>query len=477
MFHETSISDKIISKRISWNRNGYMRTFLKSISAIGDYALLIFTLTLVVHVRTDPRILDTVYKEYLIIFIPLFFVWLFVFRLFDLYNFDAPPKFAKFFFCLCLVTFLSMLIFYIFPHRFQISPKTNLVLFAVTYSLFFYFWRRFIEILFIKFFHGHEIMMAISDDDALFLAITLYKKPRYKYTIKGVLVTKEFYLKATRHLPHGIVYQDSEEFEKAIKRLGIRTIVSSSLWFARLYGTMYELLPRAVRIINVINFHERVLGYIPVHSTSQYWIMNNFDLVARRIYMGIKQVLDILFACFILPFLLLLMLGVIVALKLFGEDGAPVFFKQKRVGMANKEFTLVKFRTMYMNAEKHGAQWATENDPRVTKIGRILRLTRLDEIPQIFNILKGEMSFIGPRPERMEFVKNLVKDIPHYHIRHIVKPGLSGWAQVKFRYASSTEDAAVKLCYDLYYIKNIGFTLDARIFIQTIITVLTAAGQ
>lgn len=454
-----------------------MRSFLVLISVIGDYVFLILSLLLVVFVRTREELFYFVVKEYAIVFVPLFLVWLFVFYLFDLYNFDTPPRFSKFFFCLCITGTLSILFFYLFPHLFDISPKTNLALLIVVYALVYYLWRGFIEIIFVKLFHGHEIMMAISDSDSLYLATLLDKNQRYKYSIQGVLVTKELEEEARKQFSQEIVFTDSHEFNMSVDEKQIKTVVATSLWFTRLYGKIYELLPMGVRIINSIKFHEMILGYIPVHSTSQHWIMNNFDMVSRRMYMGVKRLLDIVFAICILPFALICMLGVVVLLKMFGEKKAPALFSQARVGLYNQEFTLYKFRSMVMNAELNGAQWASEKDPRVTKIGRFLRLTRLDELPQIFNILKGNMSFIGPRPERMEFVKELLKDIPHYQIRHIIKPGLSGWAQVKFRYGNTVEDATVKLCYDLYYIKNINFILDARIFFRTIVTVLTAAGQ
>ena len=155
----------------------------------------------------------------------------------------------------------------------------------------------------------------------------------------------------------------------------------------------------------------------------------------------------------------------------------PFIFKQIRVGKNSKNFLAMKIRTMHKNAEINGPQWATKNDLRVTRSGKILRKTRIDEIPQLFNILRGEMSFIGPRPERPEFVKNLNAKIPFYNERHLVKPGLTGWAQINFPYGASEADALEKLQYDLYYIKNRSIMLDIAILLKTIKTVLTGAGQ
>jgi len=159
------------------------------------------------------------------------------------------------------------------------------------------------------------------------------------------------------------------------------------------------------------------------------------------------------------------------------NSAGPIFYRQKRVGKNGKIFEIAKFRSMFKDAEKNGAQWANEKDERITGMGKILRKTRIDELPQLWNVLKGEMSFIGPRPERPEFVEELQKQIPHYVMRHLVKPGLSGWAQIKFPYGASVEDAMEKLQYDLYYIKNRSFVLDLAITARTIAAVLSREGR
>jgi len=150
---------------------------------------------------------------------------------------------------------------------------------------------------------------------------------------------------------------------------------------------------------------------------------------------------------------------------------------QQRTGKRGKKFMAIKIRSMSKNAEVNGPQWATKNDPRVTRSGKFMRRTRVDEIPQLINILRGEMSFIGPRPERPEFIQRLEKKIPYYNERLLVKPGLTGWAQINFPYGASEKDAMEKLQYDLYYIKNRSFILDLSVFLKTIKTVLSGGGQ
>jgi len=167
----------------------------------------------------------------------------------------------------------------------------------------------------------------------------------------------------------------------------------------------------------------------------------------------------------------------LIALAIKLDSKGPVFFKQVRVGSAEKPFMLYKFRTMTQEAEEHGAVWARENDARITRVGRFLRDARIDEIPQFYNVLKGDMSFIGPRPERPEFVELLKKEIYYYSKRHTIKPGITGWAQVRYPYGATVQDAAEKLSYDLYYIKNISLFLDSLIILETVKVVLFGRGS
>jgi lipopolysaccharide/colanic/teichoic acid biosynthesis glycosyltransferase len=164
----------------------------------------------------------------------------------------------------------------------------------------------------------------------------------------------------------------------------------------------------------------------------------------------------------------------IVAIKM--DSPGPVFYTQQRVGKDRRVFTIYKFRSMTYEAESGGARWAQEKDPRVTRVGKFLRLTHIDELPQIWNIFKGEMSIVGPRPERPEFVDVLEAQLPYYFVRHTVKPGLTGWAQINYRYGAFVEDARNKLEYDLYYVKNMSLFLDLKILLRTVGVVLLRDG-
>ena len=193
-------------------------------------------------------------------------------------------------------------------------------------------------------------------------------------------------------------------------------------------------------------------------------------------YETAKRFMDAVFAAILGTISLVFYPFLILAVKL--NSRGPVFYKQKRIGQIGKTFEMLKFRTMRQDAEQlTGAVWAADNDPRATRVGGFLRKTRLDELPQLWNIIKGEMSFVGPRAERPEFHEILKKEIPFYEERYLIKPGLSGWAQINFRYGSSVKDAAEKLQYDLYYIKNRSLFLDLGIALKTARIALQQSGK
>jgi exopolysaccharide biosynthesis polyprenyl glycosylphosphotransferase len=190
----------------------------------------------------------------------------------------------------------------------------------------------------------------------------------------------------------------------------------------------------------------------------------------------LKRILDLLISFLIL--LITLPLNIIIAILIKLDSKGPIFFKQERSGMNNKTFKIIKFRSMFKDAEKHtGPIWSQKDDPRVTRIGKLIRKLRIDEIPQMYNVLNGEMSLVGPRPERPFFVDQLSEQIPYYKRRLKVRPGITGWAQVKHKYDENLEDVKVKLRYDLFYIENMSLRMDMKILARTILVVLFGKGH
>jgi sugar transferase (PEP-CTERM system associated) len=230
-----------------------------------------------------------------------------------------------------------------------------------------------------------------------------------------------------------------------------------------------------IQIMDAPSFYELVLGKLMLESITPSWFIFSSGFRRTTIFSICKRFIDIILSC--IGLLMTLPFFPIIALAIKLDSPGPVFFRQERVGNKEKLFRLFKFRTMGQDAEKGtGAVWAEKNDPRVTKLGRFFRGSRIDEIPQLINVLRGDMSFVGPRPERPEFVEKLKLVIPYYSKRHFIKPGLTGWAQVRYSYGSTVEDAVEKLRYDLYYIKNICPFLDTLIFFETIKVVLFGFG-
>jgi sugar transferase (PEP-CTERM system associated) len=226
-----------------------------------------------------------------------------------------------------------------------------------------------------------------------------------------------------------------------------------------------------------VTFFERRAGKVRLDMLSPSWMYLSDGFHIGTIRRSGKRMMDLSVALVLLPILLPFM--VLVTIAIFLESGfrGPILYSQVRVKQHGEPFRIYKFRSMVTDAEKDGvARWATKNDSRITRVGAVIRKGRLDELPQLFNVIRGDMSFVGPRPERPEFVESLARSIPYYEERHRVKPGLTGWAQVCYSYGDTVEDSIEKLQYDLYYVKNYSVFLDILILLQTAEVVLLGKG-
>jgi len=241
----------------------------------------------------------------------------------------------------------------------------------------------------------------------------------------------------------------------------------------------HELLLTKLRgsmVVDIRSFYEHVVNRLPLSQITEEWLLQEggFSLNTHGSLRRLKRAMDLFIALGLIVLTAPLML--ITALAIMLESRGPLIYRQKRVGLYEKEFFVHKFRSMRVDAEKEGAVWAKKNDDRATRVGRFIRKVRIDELPQLWDVFKGTMSLIGPRPERPEFVSGLKETIPFYGLRHSVKPGVTGWAQVCYPYGASEEDARRKLEYDLYYIKNMSLILDVKIILKTIGVVLFPSG-
>lgn len=241
---------------------------------------------------------------------------------------------------------------------------------------------------------------------------------------------------------------------------------------------MSELLQckvEGVMVTDLSTFFERETGYLQIESLSPSWIVFSDGFEHGSYKFIVKRIFDVVASLALLALTFPIM--VLTAALIFIESGFPIFYRQERVGEFGRTFKILKFRSMRQDAERGGnPQWAKKDDDRVTRVGKVIRKIRIDELPQIFNVLKGDMSFVGPRPERPFFVRELIKQIPYYLNRHAVKPGITGWAQIRYPYGASVEDAVKKLQYDLYYTKNHSLFLDLIILFQTAQVILFGKG-
>ncbi|MCB1949798.1 MAG: TIGR03013 family PEP-CTERM/XrtA system glycosyltransferase [Burkholderiales bacterium] len=282
-----------------------------------------------------------------------------------------------------------------------------------------------------------------------------------------------------RHVPATLVVTDKDSLMSLAGKYKAEEIIIAPQERRGGYFPIQELLEckmHGIRVMDIATFYERENGHIRMDSLYPSWFVFGGGFDQSLLRSTIKRIFDLLASLALLMITLPVML--IAALLILLEDGFPIFYRQERVGKSGETFMVLKFRSMRKNAEKDKKpQWAATNDPRITKVGNIIRKLRIDELPQIVNVLKNEMSFVGPRPERPYFVNMLNAQVPYYGVRHSVKPGITGWAQVRYPYGSSVEDAIEKLQYDLYYVKNHSLFLDAVILVLTVEVVLMGKGS
>ncbi len=270
----------------------------------------------------------------------------------------------------------------------------------------------------------------------------------------------------------------SKSLQDTVRRLGVDEIIVAVRQQRGGVLPLKDLLEcrlSGVRVTDLARFFERVHGQIPIEALKVSWLIYGNGFRQDWLRTTVKRTFDVVVSLILLVVTLPLM--VLAALIIFLESGAPVIYRQERVGLRGRTFSVLKFRSMRQDAEKDGkAKWATVNDGRITSVGRFLRRSRIDELPQLINVLRGEMSFVGPRPERPVFVSMLTEQIPFYAVRHSIKPGITGWAQVRYSYGADVEQSMRKLEYDLYYVKNHTLLLDLRILLETVSVVLLGKG-
>lgn len=414
----------------------------------------------------------------------LIFMWLFMLifyfslfgQIFQLYALNVSSSRFKVARSLFLTNFVTTLFFVFTPflspslpdNRFEILYLFTLIFVPILFWRFFYMWVFFAP----KYF---KVIILIGHTTRMKPLLDLIKKRGYHNVL--------CYVSEEKIKEYGQYFniRETNIYELVKKGVAKEVILSTTGFTSDVMSDVnrqiVSLFKEGINIKSYESFYEELTNRVPKEYLDHnfYKQINISSSTDNRFYLVFRRIIDIFISgiglLIFIPFI-----PIIVILNLIGNRG-PLFYTQIRVGEKGMPFKIYKLRSMVVNAESGGAQWAIKNDRRITLFGKFLRNTRLDEVPQFYNILKGDMSLIGPRPERPEFVEELSQELPFYEIRHVVKPGLTGWAQVNYPYASNMEEQETKLRYDLYYIKEQNAYLDFKIIIKTMTTVLFFRGQ
>ncbi|MBI2003505.1 MAG: sugar transferase [Parcubacteria group bacterium] len=443
---------------------------------LGDVAILYLSLYLTLFIRYGQNFNSQI-LGHLIPFSVLFILWLIVFYIANLYELNFSKNSAEFysslFTTIAVSAAISVLFFYLIPNI-QIAPRRNLLIYIAVFTGLISLWRWLYNKILGKTFRNNTIIVGFNQL-AYDLAKFLNRNPQYGYNLKYALDVSEQAAFSFQNVDFRQV-RGAKDIERIIENEHINTIILSpeSYKLPDIIDVFYKAGKRNVQFINLASAYEKIMKKVPLEAINQLWFLENVSRGEKRLYELLKRTSDLILA--FLGMAAFLVLFPIIASAIKAGSSGPVFYRQKRIGKGGKTFEIIKLRTMIENAEQNGAVWAQKEDPRVTRFGKFLRKTRLDELPQVINILKGEMSVVGPRAERPEFIEKLKKEIPFYEERLLVRPGLSGWAQINYEKDLNHNDTKEKLQYDLYYIKNRSLTIDVAVVLKTIKTVISATG-
>jgi exopolysaccharide biosynthesis polyprenyl glycosylphosphotransferase len=435
--------------------NAKTKRLLRILSLLmGDVVALYAALFLTLALRFDGSLGHQLLNTYIVPFTIVFGFWLLIFYIAGIYDLrrliNGTEFWKTFSLAMSVNGLLAIIIFYLVP-SFGITPKTNLILLGVIFIGLEFLWRTTFNQYASHSAPLFNVVMIGDGRNADLLSKEIRDNPQLGYALTVVKPGNRAF-EALKQLPPDInliVVPVHIEGVESCRKL------------------LESAMARGINVIDLPHFAEMLLGKIFVDGLKESWMITH-ALGEPKYYDSLKRGLEACFAAVLGVALLPLMLLIAIAIKL--NSKGPIIYSQKRVGKYGKVFTLYKFRSMRVDAEKAGAQWKASgtSDPRLTFVGRFLVRCHLDELPQLWNIFCGNLSFVGPRPERPEFVTTLKQEIPFFETRHIVLPGITGWAQINYRYGSSVDDAARKLEYDISYIKNRSLPFDVAIIVKTL---------
>jgi len=430
----------------------------QAILILGDIFFLYLSLFLAIFIRYGS-IGKTQLQIHLLPFSIVFIAWLIIFYvvgLFDIRNLKINVFFIRRFLTgLILGVIASIALFYLIP-SFRISPKTNLLIFSALFCAFDFLWRWILSRIIKS--PTKTVLLIGNNLNANELKTYLSANPQIGYKIQSHLSREEI--------------SDHNDLSALIKNEKITTIVLSGRLSQEisLSKLIFKNISLGIEVMNFNDFYENIFGKIPLSELEEAWFLENITK-RRKAYKIFKRVIDIFIS--LIGLIITLPFYPLIALAIKLNSKGSIILKQTRIGEKGKTYTNYKFRSMTVDSTQ---SWHAKNDKRITGVGKFLRRTHLDELPQLINVLKGEMSFIGPRPDFADFYENLNQTIPYYNIRTLVRPGMTGWAQVNYPITLSLEETRERLAYDFYYLKNYSLILDLLIILKTVKAVLTASG-
>lgn len=447
----------------------------RALIIVGDFILLYLALTSALFLRYGENLNYLLYKAHLLPFGINFLIWFAVFGALGLYDLRLMKNSKYFLYklmqAMAVNAVITSLFFYFLP-RFNIEPRKNLFIILVVSTIIIFLWR-YVFNLFLGRAPAQKLLFFGLNAAILELAEYLLKNPQLGQKPVG-FISNGGSLAANVVLP---IYEYEQNFDAIINQSGADTVIITNKIKSdqTLVKSIFQMLSRGVAVLEFTALNESVTGKIPLSMIEEAWFLENLISVKKRFYGPAKRWLDILFACLAaIPFILLFPF-IAIAIKI--ESAGPIFFKQKRIGKNGRTFELIKYRSTFRTEVGKNDGWGKEENRIYTKTGMFLRKTYLDELPQIINILRGEMSFVGPRPERPEFVAELKKITPFYEMRLLALPGITGWAQINMENDAAAEDASEKMQYDLYYVKNRSFFLDLVIGLKTFLIISQRQGR
>lgn len=436
----------------------------------GDIIILYLSLYLTLIIRYWGNYKTEIWTAHIWPFTIIFILWLIIFYVSNLYSLNLAVNNLKFYQAagraFSIAGLAALAFFYLAPNI-GIAPKRNLFIYLVIFAVLFFLWRRFYNWS-LKSYLPKKNIGIVGYNSLIKEIIEEFKeKPHLGYVLR-FLVDEQTENQAVGARPIA-------DLEKLLAENRLDTVILSHNphHSENLRAALFNSLYRRINYVSLPNFYETITGKVPLDSLNQMWFLENLNENNKIWFDRLKFIYDIILALII--FIITMPFWPVIALVIKLESSGPVFFIMKRAGRSNKIFKLIKFRTMKEQGNDRSP--TRSGDPRITGFGRFLRKTRLDELPQVINILRGEMSFVGPRPERPELAAELEKQIPFYGQRTLVKPGLTGPDQISGEYHSpSHADSLKKLQYDLFYIKNRSIYLDLSIILKTIATIAARKG-